>query len=59
MKRFFIAIILIFVSLSTYAQRDCYSWHGGVAGCDPNGRVICADGTISSSCTCFTSTEKS
>lgn len=35
-----------------HAQRGCCSWHGGVAGCSSSGRTICADGTLSKSCTC-------
>lgn len=34
------------------AQRGCCSRHGGVAGCDENGRVICRDGSKSPSCRC-------
>lgn len=33
-------------------KRGCCSWHGGVNGCK-NGRVVCADGTYSPSCTCL------
>ncbi|WP_035250463.1 hypothetical protein [Desulfocurvus vexinensis] len=33
------------------AQRGCCSWHKGVCGCQ-NGRVVCCDGTLSSTCTC-------
>lgn len=47
--------MLIFLSTAIYAQRGCCSWHGGVAGCDPNtGREICVDNTDSPSCTCAT-----
>lgn len=35
-----------------YAQRGCCSHHGGVAGCNSNGRQVCRDGTLSPSCTC-------
>ena len=34
------------------AQRGCCSHHGGVSGCDQNGRVICRDGSPSPSCRC-------
>lgn len=34
------------------AQRGCCSYHGGVIGCDSSGRQICADNTLSPSCTC-------
>ena len=38
----------IFVS----AQRGCCSHHGGVAGCNSEGRQICNDGTLSPTCRC-------
>lgn len=34
------------------AKRGCCSHHGGVAGCNSDGRQICNDGTLSPSCTC-------
>ena len=55
MKKVVFLILLgtIFIfPLGTYAQRGCCSWHGGVAGCDSSGRTICADGSLSPSCTC-------
>lgn len=53
MKNITIIIIIIFlVPINVNAQRGCCSWHGGVAGCSENGRQICADGTLSPSCTC-------
>ena len=44
----------IFVLFTTpvYARRGCCSHHGGVAGCNANGRQVCNDGTLSPSCTC-------
>jgi len=33
-------------------QRGCCSWHGGVDGCS-GGRVVCSDGSLSPSCTCY------
>jgi len=33
-------------------KSGCCSWHGGVADCR-NGRVVCADGSLSPSCTCL------
>ena len=33
-------------------QRGCCSWHGGVSGCS-GGRVVCEDGSLSPSCTCY------
>lgn len=38
--------------ITVNAQRGCCSHHGGVAGCNENGRQICRDGTLSPSCTC-------
>lgn len=46
--------ILLFCPISIKAQQGCCSWHGGVAGCS-NGRTLCADGTLSPSCTCGSS----
>ena len=37
-----------------FAKRGCCSHHGGVAGCK-NGRVVCADGSLSPSCKCLKS----
>ncbi|MEW6110437.1 MAG: Ada metal-binding domain-containing protein [Nitrospirota bacterium] len=34
-------------------RRGCCSWHGGVCGCNNDGRVICCDGTLSPTCTCW------
>lgn len=34
------------------AQRGCCSHHGGVVGCDPSGKQLCQDGTLSPSCAC-------
>ncbi len=45
-------LILTFLFGYLYARRGCCSWHGGVAGCDKYGRVICADGTVSKTCRC-------
>lgn len=48
-----ILLLLIFIAPATVsAQRGCCSHHGGVAGCNENGRQICRDGTLSPSCTC-------
>lgn len=56
MKKIIIVLILllpVFFCISTAsAQRGCCSWHKGVCGCDPSGRKICCDGTLSPSCTC-------
>lgn len=45
-------ILIISIPLNVYAQRGCCSHHGGVAGCNSDGRQICNDGTLSPSCTC-------
>lgn len=52
-------VVLIFLMgmallnpIGVMAQRGCCSWHGGVAGCDSSGKIICNDGTLSPSCTC-------
>jgi len=37
-------------------KRGCCSWHGGVCGCE-GGRVLCCDGTLSPSCTCYSNTK--
>ena len=42
----------IFFPIKINAQRGCCSHHGGVAGCNSNGRQICNDGTLSPSCRC-------
>jgi Phr family secreted Rap phosphatase inhibitor len=34
-------------------RSGCCSWHGGVVGCS-GGRQVCADGSLSPSCTCNT-----
>lgn len=47
----FVFCVLICVPFSVEAQRGCCSHHGGVVGCS-NGRQVCADGTLSPSCTC-------
>ena len=45
-------IIMLILPVTVNAQRGCCSHHGGVAGCNENGRTICRDGTLSPSCTC-------
>lgn len=45
-------IILLMCPVIVSAQRGCCSHHGGVAGCNENGRQVCRDGTLSPSCTC-------
>lgn len=43
----------LFFSLTMQeGQSGCCSWHDGVCGCDPSGRVICCDNTLSPSCRC-------
>jgi hypothetical protein len=52
----YITTLLNQTSISSETQivrRGCYSWHGGVCGCDRNqGRAICCDNTLSPSCGC-------
>lgn len=45
-------LIILLMPIGVYAQRGCCSHHGGEAGCSSDGRRICADGTISPTCTC-------
>ncbi len=52
MKKMFAVLIIIFVPTKVLAGRGCCSHHGGVAGCNSYGRQVCADGTLSPSCTC-------
>jgi len=46
--------IYILSSKVVFAGRGCCSWHDGVCGCS-NGRQLCCDGTLSPSCTCYSS----
>lgn len=48
----FTLALLIIIPMKINAGRGCCSGHGGEAGCTSSGRSICADGTISPSCTC-------
>ena len=54
MKNKLLVFLLLFAVIPNriYAARGCCSSHGGVAGCDKNGRSICADGSLSPTCTC-------
>ena len=48
-----IVIMLLWIyPMPVMAQRGCCSSHGGVVGCSSNGKQVCADGTLSPSCTC-------
>lgn len=53
MKRV-MCLFLMFIAFmpNAEAKRGCCSHHGGVAGCNSNGRTICNDGTLSPTCTC-------
>lgn len=53
MKRV-LCLFLMFIAFipNVEAKRGCCSHHGGVAGCNSNGRTICNDGTLSPTCTC-------
>ena len=46
---------LAMLDTNTIVSRSgCCSWHGGQCGCDSStGRVVCCDGTLSPSCTCW------
>lgn len=44
--------ILMLLPINVSGRRGCCSHHGGVAGCNSNGRQICNDGTLSPTCTC-------
>lgn len=54
MKKVLILVMLFvgFMPCSVNAQQGCCSSHGGVVGCNPDGKQICSDGTLSPSCTC-------
>ena len=45
-------IVMLLCPKIVDAQRGCCSHHGGVVGCSSSGKQICADGTLSPSCTC-------
>lgn len=45
-------VLQFVIPMEVNAQRGCCSHHGGVVGCNENGRQICRDGTLSPSCTC-------
>lgn len=54
MKRvvFVVLFIVLIIPSSVVARRGCCSHHGGVVGCSPSGRQVCADGSLSPTCTC-------
>lgn len=53
MKKLTIFLILfLMLPIKISAARGCCSRHGGVAGCNEDGRQICKDGTLSPTCTC-------
>ena len=56
---YFIIFVLLLAPSTVYAGRGCCSRHGGVAGCNSNGRQVCNDGTLSPSCTCYGSSTPS
>ena len=45
-------VFLLLYPVTVSTQRGCCSSHGGVVGCSSNGKQICADGSLSPSCTC-------
>jgi hypothetical protein len=52
MRFLMIRSILILTPIVIYSQNGCCSWHGGVAGCPPNGRTIFADEKLLPICSC-------
>lgn len=48
----FALVSLTIMPINIYAGSGCCSRHGGEVGCAANGKSICADGTLSPSCTC-------
>ena len=52
----FLSLILL-LPMNVYARSGCCSHHGGVAGCNSDGRQICNDGMLSPTCTCDTSND--
>lgn len=52
-KLFYMIVVSVFIMpIMVNARRGCCSHHGGVAGCSSSGRQICADRTLSPTCTC-------
>ena len=49
---YFLFVIIVVLPIRASAGRGCCSHHGGVAGCSSSGKQICADGSLSPSCTC-------
>lgn len=45
-------LLVVIIPINIFAKSGCCSHHGGVAGCNSNGRQICNDGTLSPTCTC-------
>lgn len=45
-------LLILLMPIGVYAKKGCCSSHGGEAGCASDGRRICADGTMSPTCTC-------
>lgn len=51
----FFVVAMLFCASAVDARngwQGCCSWHGGIAGYCQNGRMVCNDGTLSSSCLC-------
>jgi len=51
-KRILFVVLILFLPINVYAGRGCCSSHGGVCGCNSNGRQVCCDGSLSPSCRC-------
>lgn len=49
---YWVLFLICVIPTTVHAQRGCCSRHGGVVGCSETGRQVCADGTLSPSCTC-------
>lgn len=52
MKKMYVLLVFLLIPNKVFAGRGCCSHHGGVAGCNANGNQICADGSLSPTCTC-------
>jgi hypothetical protein len=52
MKKVLVIAVIALSLQVAYAQRGCFSWHGGEASCDQYGRIVCNDGKTSPTCRC-------
>lgn len=51
-RNMIIVLLIVIIPSKVYARRGCCSHHGGVSGCSSSGNQICADGSLSPTCTC-------